>query len=56
MTGLVTHLRARAGGRRLSRAAGVPNLIILDLPAPEVSGFDVVTALNEYPRRPVSPS
>ena len=51
MTGLVTHtLRARGGQEAIETARReLPNLILLDLLMPEVSGFDVVTALNEHP-------
>jgi PAS domain S-box-containing protein len=51
MTGLATHtLRARGGQEAIETARReLPHLIILDLIMPEVNGFDVVNALQEYP-------
>ena len=45
-----THLRAHGGQEAIETARReLPNLIILDLMMPEVNGFDVVAALNQYP-------
>ena len=45
-----TVLRAYGGQEAIDAARReLPDLIVLDLMMPEVSGFDVVTALNESP-------
>ena len=46
----ITVLRAYGGGEAIATARKeLPNLIVLDLMMPEVSGFDVVAALGEHP-------
>jgi PAS domain S-box-containing protein len=49
--GLATTILRAYGGREAIAAArlDMPDLIVLDLMMPEVSGFDVVAALNEHP-------
>jgi PAS domain S-box-containing protein len=51
MIGLATRtLRAQGGQEAIEIARReLPNLILLDLMMPEVNGFDVVAALNQYP-------
>jgi CheY-like chemotaxis protein len=51
LIGLATRiLRAHGGQEAIDTARReLPNLIVLDLMMPEVSGFDVVAALNERP-------
>jgi CheY-like chemotaxis protein len=45
-----TVLRAQGGREAIAIArAELPDLIVLDLIMPEVSGFDVVSALNDRP-------
>jgi CheY-like chemotaxis protein len=45
-----TVLRAYGGAEAIAIArVELPDLIVLDLMMPEVSGFDVVQALNEHP-------
>lgn len=51
MQGLAsTVLRAHGGGQAIAIALReLPDVIVLDLLMPEVTGFDVVAALNEHP-------
>ena len=51
MVGLASTVLRAHGGREAIDVARreLPDLIVLDLMMPEVTGFDVVTALNEHP-------